>query len=575
MATGKIIGQIQVSEGDVKVVGLDGVVRVPAYDGFIYEGEQVVSADPEALFQIKFTTLPEATAYKGAFRLFGDGSTMVGIDAMESISADEDLVAALEVSELETAAGEEGTEGSSAYIPTDIVAESSLQEFNRGPNPGVNGLAGVEVGVDMTSGQAEPIVPDEPVNNRPVAVSEDITKIADHEIVRMGVEPTLEGTSVYEHNGWYGIRDGTHDDNGGAYGNPLIDSHGDDEGIKFLFTNDVNEVTIEFKNVGDNPQDNDNISIELWNDGAKLDVEVDTSEIKNFTEFVVNEGVSFDEIRIIALDPIDGNGERPTEFRVSSVVATDLDRDWVLPFIIDDSMLLANDSDVDDDALHIELVDGNLYASDGTTVIGSVSIILDGDNAGDIQVTPDPVVDFDAHAPDYASFSYVAVDEHGMSSENATATIDVAIGEVTVPEISYDQSTGEFIIGTDSDIESPDVLSDNILIVDDTLDLSHVSDINTIELGSDATVLGSSDSGGINPSDVINATDVDNVLVIHSTDGEDASTQVSVDESLFSNDGGYEGGSTPDLGVEGVYYNQYTADDATLLIEIVPPSDVV
>lgn len=587
MATGKVIGQIQVAEGNIKVIGVDGVVREPKYSGYVFENEQVVSSDPNALFQIKFLALPEASAYDGIFRVLADGSVVYGRDAMESVASDESLVNALKTSasdakdlktasgdaeDLETAAGEEGAEGSSSFTETEIVASSSVLGFNRGPNTPL-GYEEAEFGsipnYDALAPQ-EATEAEDAINNNPIAMAEDITKIADHEIVRMSVAPTLEGTSVYEKNGWYGIRDDGDKEN--AYGNPLIDSHGEDEGIKFIFTSDVKEATLEFKNVGDNPQDNDNILIELWNNGGKLTaVDVDTSSIKNFTPFVINEGVFFDEIRIIALDPVDGNGNPPTEFRVSSVVATDLDRDWVLPFIIDDAMLLANDSDIDDDALHIELVDGDLYASDGETVIGSVSIITDtsSDNYGDIQVTPYPINEVYADAPDYASFTYVVVDEHGLSSEPVTATIDVAIGEVTVPEISYDHNTGEFIIGTDSGIESPDVLSDNILTVDGTLDLSHISDINTIELGSGATVLGSSELGYINPSDVIGATDINHVLVIHSAEGDDASSQVNVDES-FGDALEYEGGSTPNLGVEGVYYNQYTAEGATLLIEISP-----
>jgi len=101
-----------------------------------------------------------------------DGSVVAGMDEMESISssesvadvlvavpaaepvevvaAEEPVVEVLETAELETAAGEEGAEGSSAYIPTDIVAESSLQDFGRGPNPGVSNLPGVAVDEIMT-----------------------------------------------------------------------------------------------------------------------------------------------------------------------------------------------------------------------------------------------------------------------------------------------------------------------------------------------------------------------------------------------------------------------------------------
>ncbi len=575
MATGKIIGQIEVSSGNVKIIGSDGIVREPVYGGFLYEGEEVISNDANALFQVKYMTLPEATAYDGVFKILADGSVVAGMDSMTNVDTLETEATDEAVEDLETAAGEESIDGSSNFTPTDIVAESRVQDFSRSPNPAVDGLGGVEIGADMAANPyQEADVPTETPNNPPVSESEDITKIADHEIIDMDVQPTLEGTSVYEHNGWYGIRDAGQDDS--VHGNPLIDSHGEDEGIKFIFTNDINEATFEFKNVGDNPQDNDNILIELWNDGEKLDVDVDTNGINNFTEFVINENIAFDEVRIIAKDQIEGNENIPTEFRVSSVVATDLDRDWVLPFVIDDSMLLANDIDIDDDALHIELVDGNLYASDGITVIGSVDVITSGDNIGDIQITPEPVVDFDSHAPDYASFNYVVVDEDGLSSEISTATIDVAIGEVTVPEVSYNHTTGEFIIGTDSNIEFPDVLSDNILTVSDTLNLSNVSDINTLELSSTASIVGSSESGFINPDDVINATDVDNVLVIHSADSGDVSGQVYVHES-FGDASGYEGGSIPDLGVEGIYYNLYDYNDgtATLLVEIEPPIDVV
>ncbi|MDD2653292.1 MAG: cadherin repeat domain-containing protein [Sulfurimonas sp.] len=149
MAAGKVIGQIQVSEGNIKIVGVDGVVREPKYSGYVFENEQVVSSDPNALFQIKFLALPEASAYDGIFRVLADGSVVYGRDAMESVASDESLVNALKTSasdakdlktavgdadDLETAAGEEGAEGSSSFTETEIVASSSVLGFNRGPN---------------------------------------------------------------------------------------------------------------------------------------------------------------------------------------------------------------------------------------------------------------------------------------------------------------------------------------------------------------------------------------------------------------------------------------------------------
>jgi uncharacterized protein YegL len=141
MATGKIVGQIQVTEGDIKILGVDGSVREPGFEGYLYENEQVISEDPTALFQIKFLALPEASAYTGVFRILADGSVIHGRDAMESIASDESLVEILETAEvkedsedLETAAGEEEAEGSTAFTETDIVADSSVLGFNRGEN---------------------------------------------------------------------------------------------------------------------------------------------------------------------------------------------------------------------------------------------------------------------------------------------------------------------------------------------------------------------------------------------------------------------------------------------------------
>lgn len=585
MATGKVVGQIQVTKGTIKVVGVDGVVREPSYNGYMYENEQIVSNDPNALFQIKFLALPEASAYDGVFRILADGSVIHGRDAMDSAVSDENLVKVLEtasvegtktagedVGDLETAAGEEGAEGSSSFTETDIVAESSVLGFARGPNSALGyGVVdfGSRVNYDASQEVAEA---EDAINNNPLAMADNITKIADHEVISVDVNATAEGTYVYEHNGWYGIKDY------GSEGQPMIDSHGDvNEGIKFTFADTVDQASLEFKNVGDNAPSNDNILIELWNDGEKLAVDVDTSTIENNTAFIINEGVKFDEIRVFALDPVDENGNPPTEFRISSVISSDIDRDIVLPFIIDDAMLLANDSDMDDDALRVELVDGNLYASDGETVIGSVSIItdIDSDNYGDIQVTPDPIYEFDTHTPSYANFAYTVVDEHGASSESVLATIDVSVGEVVNPEVNYDPTSSEsivdeFIIGTDSDIDTDDgvdILSNNILTISDTLNLSNVSDINTIQLDADATVTGSGPGLSITASDVINATDVDNTLIIQSSDGN-AVNQVNVDASF---------GDSEVVYLDDVYYAQYydSVLDSTLLIEIEPPVETV
>ena len=240
-------------------------------------------------------------------------------------------------------------------------------------------------------------------------------------------------------------------------------------------------------------------------------------------------------------------------------------------------MLLANDSDVDNHSdLSLVINDTSLYAVDNS-IIGTVG--LDGD--GNVLVIPNSMEEFNSDEPAYAHFNYSVVDEHGAQSNVTTATIDVAHGSVADEDttsfrtqsgenmtddeiVSYTQTyEDEFIIGTDTDT-TPDAFEQNLLIVDDdnTLDLSHIAAINTIELGSNSTVTGTGDGSPlatITASDVISATDTDNTLIINSAD-TNAADQVSVDTSTLAQ------GS--DINLDGMNYESYSGGSATLLIQI-------
>jgi phosphohistidine swiveling domain-containing protein len=297
---------------------------------------------------------------------------------------------------------------------------------------------------------------------------------------------------------------------------------------------------------------NDRILVRTYDEnGAEVSSRYITSEAGP-TTINISEESGFKTVAIFALDSAHG----VTDFTVQSVIGV-TEMDTILPFVIDDSMLLANDTDAEGDAIRVELVDGRLLDAVGVE-IGTVTLTEDGD----IQITPDADVDFDTSVAAYANFAYVVVDEHGATSEAATATVDVAVGTVVGSQVGYVQDgPQEFIIGTESD--AVDALSDNVLTVGDTLDLSHVSAINTIELGEDATVTGSADLGHITAADVMDATDLDNTLVIHSSDGN-AHDQVNVHESF---------GDASTVYSDGQWYAEYSADGATLLVEIDPPID--
>ncbi|MDA3908314.1 MAG: hypothetical protein PF437_04445 [Sulfurimonas sp.] len=125
MATGKVIGRAEVSIGNVKIVDVDGNLRDSGYEGLMYEGEQIYSDDPDALFQIKYTQLPEATAYDGIFRVLADGSVIAGLDGNENMFGND-------IDFMETAAGDAGPEASSAFLEEVPADEASLLGFGRG-----------------------------------------------------------------------------------------------------------------------------------------------------------------------------------------------------------------------------------------------------------------------------------------------------------------------------------------------------------------------------------------------------------------------------------------------------------
>lgn len=332
----------------------------------------------------------------------------------------------------------------------------------------------------------------------------------------------------------------------------FIDSKGFwNEGILFKFEGEVNQATLGFQAFGNH----DRALVQLYNESGDVVGFKYVTSHNNLHQIEIDEGVSFTTLGIFALDNCN-----VTDFRITSITSIG-EMDTVLPFVIDDTMLLANDTDVEGDSIHVELVDGRLLDAGGIQ-IGTVEI--NGD--GDIEVTPNEDVEFTTDIPAYANFAYVVVDEHGAQSEEATATIDVALGTISGTQVGYVQDgPQEFIIGTD--LDAPDALSDNILTIaqEGTLDLSHVSDMNTIELGEDATVTGSADLGHITAADVMDATDLDNTLIIHSSDGN-AHDQVDVHESF---------GDSTTVFNDGQWYAEYSADGATLLVEIDPPIEVV
>jgi len=316
--------------------------------------------------------------------------------------------------------------------------------------------------------------------------------------------------------------------------NNQIDSVGlYDEGLIFAFENEVDTATIDLTNI----DSLDNVGIRIYNSSNQF-IDIDTSTITHHnSEIVIDEGYSFDRIVIYAINSTHPISD-PTDFKVVSVDGFDADISTVLPFTIDDAVLLANDVDVDGDTLEVGLVTGDLLAGQTSdNVIGTVTI----DNNGDVQVTPNQMYEINTDSDNAARFEYTVDDGNG-GVDSAVAYIDLSTGEVTGTNV-IPATTDPTLVVTGSDI----------------LDLSNVSGIDTVVLETGASI------SEINVEDVLSASENDS-LVIKSYDGN-ASDQVIVGTDF--------GIANTIIGTDGQSYLEYDSGGATLLIEILNPDEIV
>ena len=76
MGIEKAIGRVQVSLGSNKIIDLVGNIREVHDADLIYQGEQLYSEDADALLQVKYEELSDATIYNGVFNVLVDDSIL-------------------------------------------------------------------------------------------------------------------------------------------------------------------------------------------------------------------------------------------------------------------------------------------------------------------------------------------------------------------------------------------------------------------------------------------------------------------------------------------------------------------
>ena len=393
MATGKVIGRVEVSQGKVRFVDTEGNFRDSGYEGLMYEGEQIYSDDPSALFQIKYEALPEATAYDGVFRVLADGSVIAGLDGNENMFGDD-------IDLMETAAGDAGADGSSAFLEEVPVDESSLLGFGRGAD-------GTEYGEGDAGPGVIPETDDQTPNTAPVANIDDITKISDYTQISGAGEDDVLFSENFEGedagSGWSDIRITEGDGNVTNFLGRFGGRTHDEVSKTFDFGEDHagESVTVEFdmyeidswdgegpgwiSKLGDSFKVliNDEVvsTTFMGHDGRPINDTDGGTPLDN-----INQARWSDESHHMTLTVVVGEDGLVKLGFTSTLNQSMGDESWgidnllisggedwtagvhtMLPFVIDDTMLLANDTDIDGDALHVELTaDTNLYALDGS-----------------------------------------------------------------------------------------------------------------------------------------------------------------------------------------------------------------
>lgn len=75
----------------IQVIGADGVIREVKVGDYIYEGENIVSTNPQASVEVKYLALSKVVTYDGVFNILVDNSVSSQSDETEN-SLSQDII---------------------------------------------------------------------------------------------------------------------------------------------------------------------------------------------------------------------------------------------------------------------------------------------------------------------------------------------------------------------------------------------------------------------------------------------------------------------------------------------------
>jgi len=430
MATGKVIGKIEVASiGSVKIVGADGAMRDATYEGLMYEGEQIVSNDPETLFQIRYLALPEATVYEGVFGVLADGSVIANVSELETLFGDD-------IDFMETAAGD-GEADPNSGIPEDagIFADSNVQAFNRGENSEVglgtktDGNGNSEVGRGAkTNGFGEASIYSLN-NNAPTAENGAVSAMED---VLDAVSGQLDGSDADGNAIEFVMVSGLAED--GSEGNLILNPDGTysyqlDEGdFDYLSRGETATVTFTYKTVEtDGPYESEVATVAITVTG--------TNDRPVVTDIDNGTYESYDSTDVLGVD--------------------DTEEDVYTTFV--GTIDTVSDVDLSDEHTYevVANVENKVEVSDANVVVSSISISLNEDtglweytvvaDANSLAVGETATVAFDYRAIDDSGSGAHGLPNEPSVSIPATITLTIMgtndqpiVSDVTIEEAVFE-----------------------------------------------------------------------------------------------------------------------------------------
>ena len=189
------------------------------------------------------------------------------------------------------------------------------------------------------------------------------------------------------------------------------------------------------------------------------------------------------------------------------------------------------------------------YKIEGVSVVGGGSITLDGGES--VNLNQFDEVQFSSAAGSYYVTGMYATNPVDIPGIDHTINVDVlatdADGDTVADTFQVTFDDGDNVIeGTDNP-ESINYIADmevdggagtdTLLVASGVVNLSNISNMEVIQLDTNATVIGSSSLGAITAADVITATGDSNSLIIQTSDGVGSDNTVNVDLTSLSYDG--------------------------------------